>query len=67
MTVAELIQKLQNFDVDPNTNINFIVNLFNKTEVASIYVMKYTRVMPDGSWKPCKEINFHLQSDDLES
>ena len=66
MTVAELIQKLQSLDIDSDTPINFLVNDFNKAEVETIKVLKRTRIMSDGSWKVCKEVDFHLLSDDLE-
>ena len=64
MTVAELIQKLQSLDVDPDTPINFFVNIFNTSDVDTITVQNYTRIMPpDGSWKARKEVDFHLYSD----
>lgn len=67
MTVAELIQRLQSLDVEPDTHINFFVNIFNTAEVDIIDVHEYTRIMPpDGSWKVRKEVDFHLHSDDLE-
>ena len=64
MSVAELIKKLQGLDVDPDTPINFFVNIFNTAEVDTIDVHEYTRIMPpDGSWKVRKEVDFYLQSD----
>lgn len=69
MTVAELIQKLQSLDVDPNAPINFFVNDFNNADVETIKVMEYTPVIPpDGSWKVSKKsaIEFYLHSEELE-
>ena len=67
MTVAELIQKLQSLDVDPNTPINFFVNDFNKADVETIKVKEYIRVIPpDSSWRVHKEVYFHLYSNELE-
>ena len=66
MTVAELIRVLQSLDVDSDAPINFLVNDFNKAEVETIREQKYTRVMPDGSWKTCKEVDFHLLSDETD-
>ncbi len=65
MTVAELIQKLQSLDVAPDTPINFLVNGLNKAEFETATTQEYTRVMPDGSWKTRKEIEFYLLSDEL--
>jgi len=66
MTVAELIQKIQSLGVAPDTPINFLVNVFHEAEVDTIEADDYVRVMPDGSWKARKEVDFHLHSDDLE-
>ena len=65
ITVAELIQKLQSLDVDPDTPINFLVNVFNKAKIDTIEAQNYTRII-DGSWTARKEVDFHLHSDDLE-